>query len=168
VDIHDPLIEAGQQKEQWRTDVVREVADDALSLAQARVVELERVGNMQDEFGGSESPGKPRRQITVDLDRRQATCPRDQRCRQRRKAGADLDEVVTGYRCDRIDNPGDVVRISEEILAEALAGGMPLHRLQRAAACAASSIASSTAAMRLPGSAARAFAGSPARSSAVP
>ena len=138
-----------------------------------REVERQRIGFVQREPIRRESLAQPRGEIAVDLDRRDASGAFDQRAGQRAETRPDFDDVVAGLRSDRVDDARDVMRIGEEILAEALARLMPCMRsvgaLSRIPLDAASSIARSTAATRLPDDrpSARARA-SAARSSAVP
>ncbi len=174
-------------EEQRRADVVRQVADDAQAGAERREVVLERIGNDEAQRVRRKFTGKARREIAVDLDRRDVPGARDERAREGREPGADLDHVVSGLRRHRVDDARDVVRVDEEILAEAAARdvarmrALPVrrspvsaalvraHRAIGARACLpARSIASRSAASRLPTSAVAARAASTARSSAVP
>ena len=79
---------------------------------------------------GEKRVAQPRSEIAVDLDRRDVSCALDQRAGQRAEARSDLDDVVAGLRRDRVDDARDVVRIGEEILPEALARLMTLHRMR--------------------------------------
>ena len=72
---------------------------------------------------GAEAGGE----IAVDLDGVEMPGACDQRRGQRGEAGTDLDQVVSRRGRDRGDDPRDVMRIDEEVLAEALAGLVTLH-----------------------------------------
>ncbi len=116
-----------QMEQQRRADVVRQVADDAQFGAQLRKVELERVGLVQRELRRRERRAQARREVAVDLDGRDVPGARDEAAGQRREARPDLDQVVAGLRCDRVDDARDVVRVGEEILAEPLACLVSVH-----------------------------------------
>ena len=97
--------------------------------AERREVEVERVADVQRERvrrnsaragaprgrGRSRSPSmRPARAISV--------------AGQRAEPGPDLDDGVARLRRDRVDDARDVVRIGEEVLAEALARDVALDR----------------------------------------
>ena len=65
--------------------------------------------------------GEARGEVAVDLDRVMCPARSISRAGQRGEARADLDEVVARPRRDRGDDALDVVRVGEEVLAEALA-----------------------------------------------
>ncbi len=82
---------------------------------------------MERELFGRERRAQPRREVAVDLDGRDVSGARDEAAGQRRETGPDLDEVVAGLRVDRVDDPRDVVRVGEKILAEPLARLVSVH-----------------------------------------
>ena len=61
------------------------------------------------------------RQVTVELDHRQAPEALHQRLGQCRQAGADFNHGLTGLRVDGIDNGLDDAAIGQKMLAETLA-----------------------------------------------
>ncbi len=97
------------------------------SAAQLREVEFERVRLVQRELRGREALAQARREIAIDLDRRDVSGALDEAAGQRGEARADLDDVVAGPRIDRVDDARDVVRIGEEVLAESLARLVSVH-----------------------------------------
>src|SRR5258708_30875956 len=156
-------------EEQRRADVVRQVADDAQVGPKRREVEFERVAFVETQFLRRVRLAQPARQVAIDFDCRDMAGARDQAPRDRGQARADFDDVVARPRVDGLLDACNVMRIGEKILAESLAGIMAVHSaLALYAARSASSMASSTAAIRLPGSAVRASVASRARSRAVP
>ncbi len=94
---------------------------------QRREIEGERIGCVQRELRRGESLAQARGEIAVDLDRRHMSGAGDQLVGQRGEPGADLDDVVAGLRIDCGDDPLDVARVGEEVLAKALARPMVMH-----------------------------------------
>ena len=84
-----------------------------------REVEFERVGDVQGQLPGRKLGREPLREVAVDLDRGEMPGTLDERPRQRGEPGSDLDQIVAGLRRDGVDDPRDVMRIGQEILAEA-------------------------------------------------
>src|SRR6476469_8134216 len=115
-------------KQQRRADVVRQVADDAQPRSERREVESECIGDVQLETVGLKTFPQPRREIAVDLDRRDAAGARDERVGQRGESRAYLDDVVAGLRIDRLDDSPGVVRVGKKMLAEALARRVSVHQ----------------------------------------
>ena len=119
-------------------------------LAERGEVEVERVGDDERQRIGRELRAQARREVAVDLDRRDAPGVRDEARGDRGQPGADLDDGVARARRDGGDDARDVMRIDEEVLAEATARDVAIHRggaVQPAAARrAASAIARSSAA----------------------
>jgi len=114
-------IELRQMKQQRRRYVVRQVADDAQLSAQRCEVERQRIGDVQRQPLRRELGSERSGEIAVDFDDGQAAGPGQQRPGQRTQPRADLDEVLASLRCDRVDDARDVMRIGQEMLAEAFA-----------------------------------------------
>jgi len=127
VEVRELCPQLGQPEEQRRADVVRQIADDAQRRPQHGIVEFERIRDMEREALRREFRREPRGEVAVDLDRMDAAGAFDERPGQRAESGADLDEIVAAPRVDGVDDPRDVMRIGEEILAEPLARLVALH-----------------------------------------
>ena len=82
---------------------------------------------MQRQAFGRKVGAEAGREVAVDLDGGEMPSACDERRGQGGEPGADLDQVVSRRGRDRGDNPRDVMRIDEEILAEPLAGLVTLH-----------------------------------------
>src|SRR5689334_12429383 len=107
-------------KKQRRRDVVGQIADDPQVVAERVEIEIEYIDRVQCE-AICECIDEAGREIAVDLDGFERAGGGDQRARQRPKSGSDFDEALALLRIDCSDNRSDRGRVSEEILAEALA-----------------------------------------------
>src|SRR4030095_7240130 len=168
VQITQLLFVSGEPEQERRADVVRQIADDAQSRTQRRIVESQRIGDVQRELVAGKVGGEARSEIAVDLDVVDRSGTLDQRAGKSGQPRADLDQVVAWMRIDGVDDLRDVMSIGEKILPKTFSCDVTAHRDRQPPRCATSSSARSMAAYRLPGSAARALAPSAARSSAVP
>ena len=111
----------------------RGLADhDGLAL-QRREIERQGIGLVQRQAIGRKALAQSRREIAIDLDRRDGAGPPDHLSGERTQTRPDLDDVVAGLRSDGGDDAPNVVRIGEEVLSEALARPMAVHRLSRRA-----------------------------------
>jgi hypothetical protein len=117
----------GDAKEERRADVVRKISDETQVAAEGAKVERERVRLVQHEVRRRELLAQARREVTVDLDGRDATGRGDQPLGERAESRADLDDVVAGCCIHRVDDARDVARVGEEVLAEALACLVAVH-----------------------------------------
>ena len=119
-----------QQVEQDRRgDVVGQVADHpqrrACGVGQRGEVDLQHVGlDYLHPFALAPARG----QVAVELDHRQRAAALEQRLGQRAQAGPDLDQRLAGPRRDGPHDGVDHGRIGQEMLAEALAGDVPVRR----------------------------------------
>ena len=129
VDVTELGLELRQVEQQWRADVVGQVADDAQRRTQWREIEFERVSHVQGQLPGRKLGRKPLREVAVDLDRGEMPGTPDERPRQRGEPGSDLDQLVAGLRRDGIDDPRDVMRIGQEVLPEAAPWLVLFHRV---------------------------------------
>src|SRR5437762_14135710 len=112
-------------EQQRRADVVGEIADGTQFFAQVREIERQGVRFVQRELCRRKFSAQSRRQITIDLDRREVAGSGDEAGRQRGKTRSDLDDVIAGARIDRIENARYVMRIDEKMLTEATPRSMP-------------------------------------------
>ncbi len=117
-----------QVENQWRGNVVGQVADDSQWLtvpSQAGEIKIEGIRAVQVETGvDAESCQQPRAQVAIQLNRVQADILSDQCRSQSPLPRANLDQVVTGLGVNGIGDAGYDAGVLEEVLAEALAGGV--------------------------------------------
>src|SRR3954469_19892089 len=106
---------AREVKEKRRGNVVRQVAHDAHAARENRVVELERVGLVDLEFGG-----KPRCEIAIDLDDFEVWRFLEKQAAEDAFAGPDLDDEIFRRWLNRVDDLLQDPRIVEKMLAEPL------------------------------------------------
>ncbi|MCY1450662.1 hypothetical protein D9M71_674880 [compost metagenome] len=116
----------GQQVEdQWRGDVVRQVADHAQAVrrgAQAGEVELQGVALVQAEVvAASELLVEDRHQILVQLDHVKLCAAAQQAFGQGALARADFQHAIARLGVDRAQDAVNDPGIVQEVLAEALA-----------------------------------------------
>jgi len=123
-DIAQPRREVEKMKQKRRADVVREIAHDAQIVAQRAEVEFERIALVQRQSIRRKARAQVACQIAIDLDRHDAARAFDEPPGQRALPGADLDDRVARLRIDRLHDTPRVVRVDEEILAEAAARGV--------------------------------------------
>ena len=117
--------EIQEPEQQWRRDIVGQVADHPQGHAvpcQGGEIESERIRTVQLEAGidaeGGEQAGD---QVPVQFHHVEANLPADQRRRQRSLSGPDFHQMLPGLRVDGVGDTGDHSRVLEEVLAEALA-----------------------------------------------
>ena len=159
IHVADAVAAFDQVKQQRRRDVVGQVADDAQGIAERTEVELQRVGFVNAHVVSTrEAMAQGARQVAVEFHAMQMPGFPRERFGDGARAGTDLDDRVAGLRIDRLHDGVDNAGVGEEVLPEALAGAMPVHRVCESVA------AMWTAANRLPASALPV----PARSNAVP
>jgi hypothetical protein len=159
VHVLDAGVTVQQTKQQRRRDVVGQVADNAQPVAQATVVEFQCIGLVDADVRLAvvflaQGTG----QVAIDFDAVQVPGCSSQRRRDGAMAGPDFDYNVVGPWSDRADDGFDYARVRQEMLAEALARAVFRHDPE------SSDAATSSAALRLPGSAMP----RPAMSRAVP
>ena len=147
-----------QMKQQRRRNVVGKIADDAQRrtlAAQAHEVGVEHVFDVDSQVRLGARIGRQRaRQITIDLDHIQdARRARSKLHVRAPRPGPDLHDALAVRRRDGIDDAADDARIVQKMLTEALTNQHRQAPDPTGGGRLANSIASASAARRLPASA---------------
>ena len=160
-------------EEERRRHVIRQVSHHAQRRRQGGEIEAQGIALDEPQPLLGKTLPQAGGEITVELDGREMAGSIDERLGERAESGADLDQMLAGFRVDGGDDAPDDIGIAQEILSEALALPVALYFgahvplspwAARRSSTEASRQASVTASKRLPGSARPV----PARSSAVP